>query len=101
MRMNKMGKIYVDQTALKIDLDTGINLTTGVDFVYIKYQKPGDETILQWDGTVDNITHIIKILSGGEIDTKGDWTFWAYVKFTDGSEAPGEPSIVAVHMEGN
>lgn len=96
-----MGKIYVDQTALKIDLDTGINLDTGVDNVYIKYQKPGNETILQWNGGVEDTTHITKILSGGEIDTKGDWTFWAYVDFTDGSEAPGEPVIVAVHTEGN
>jgi hypothetical protein len=96
-----MSKIYVDQTALKIDLDTGINLDTGVDFVYIKYQKPGSETVLQWAGGVENTTHITKILNGGEIDTKGDWTFWAYVEFTDGSEAPGEPSIVAVHTEGN
>ena len=96
-----MGKIYKDQTALKIDLDTGIDLTTGVDFVYIKYQKPGIETIAEWAGSIENTTHITKILSGGEIDTIGDWTFWAYVEFTDGSEAPGEPSIVPVYTEGN
>ena len=96
-----MGKIYVGQTALKIDLDTGIDLTNGVDVVYIKYQKPGNETIAEWIGAVENNTHITYVLSAGEIDVKGDWTFWAYVEFTDGSEAPGEPSIVPVHMEGN
>ena len=96
-----MGKIYANQTALKLDLDTGIDLTVGVDATYIKYQKPGDETIAQWDGAIEDTTHITKILSGGEIDTIGDWTFWAYVEFTDGSEAPGEPSIVPVYTEGN
>ncbi len=95
-----MGKIYVGQTALKLDLDTKIDLTTGVDFVYIKYQKPGSETIAQWTGDVENNTHVTYVLSAGEIDTKGDWTFWAYVEFTDGSEAPGEPSVVSVHTEG-
>lgn len=95
-----MGKIYKDQTALKIDLDTGIDLTTGVDLVYIKYEKPDGSSDV-WAGSVENTTHITKILSGGEIDAIGDWTFWAYVEFTDGSEAPGEPSIVPVFTEGN
>jgi len=96
-----MGKIYVDQTALKFDLDTGIDLTTGVDNVYIKYQRPEDETILQWTGTVEDSTHITKVMSAGEIDVKGDWTLWSYVEFSDGSEAPGEPVVVPVHEEGH
>jgi hypothetical protein len=96
-----VGKIYKDQSALKIDLETGIDLTSGVTVVYIKYQKPGSETILQWTGTIEDTTHITKILSGGEVDTVGDWTVWAYVEFTDGSEAPGEPSIFSVYTEGN
>lgn len=96
-----MGKIYVNQTALKIDLDTGIDLTTGVDVVYIKYQKPGSDTISEWVGTVEDTTHITYVASAGEIDTAKDWTFWSYVEFTDGSEAPGEPSIVTVYREGN
>jgi len=95
-----MGKIYVDQTALKIDLDTGIDLTIGVDNVYIKYIKPDDPTILQWDATVEDTTHVTKILSGGEIDVAGEWTFWTYADFTDGSEAPGEPVHEVVYVEG-
>ena len=96
-----MGKIYADQTALKIDLDTGIDLTTGVDSVYIKYTKPGSSTTDQWSATVENGTHITKVLSGGEIDIAGDWKFWAYVIFTDTSKAPGEPVQVRVYQEGN
>ena len=96
-----MGKIYVDQTALKIDLNTGIDLTTGVQTLYIKYKKPGSDTVLEWVGTEENGTHIIKILNGGEIDEPENWTFWSYVIFTDGSEAPGEPETVTVHIEGH
>ena len=95
-----MGKIYVNQTALKIDLDTGIDLTTGVDVVYIKYKEPDSDTISEWVGAVENTTHITYVLSAGEIDLIGDWTFWSYVDFTDGSKAPGEPSIVTVYTEG-
>lgn len=96
-----MGKIYVDQTALKIDLDTGIDLTIGVDSVYIKYVKPSTEVAAQWAGSIEDTTHVTKILSGGEIDEPGDWKFWAYVNFNDGTEAPGEPVIVRVYQEGN
>jgi hypothetical protein len=96
-----MGKIYVDQTALKIDLDTGIDLTVGVDSVYIKYIKPEDTQIQQWAGSIENTTHITKVLSSGEIDTVGDWKFWAYVVFNDATEAPGEPVFVRVYTEGN
>ena len=95
-----MGKIYVDQTALKIDLDTGIDLTAGVDSVYIRYQKPNTTETLEWTASIENESHVVKILNGGEIDAPGEWTFWAYVIFTDTTEAPGEPAVVVVHVEG-
>ncbi len=96
-----MGKIYVDQTALKLDLDTGIDLTSGVTAVYIKYKKPGSDTISQWTGSVENNTHITKSFPGGEIDTASDWKFWSFVEFTNGTEALGEPVSVTVHEEGH
>jgi len=95
-----VGKIYVDQTNLIIDLDTGIDLTSGVTSVAIKYTKPGIETVGEWDADVYDTTHIRYTASAGEIDTEGIWTFWSYIYFSDDTEAPGEPGEVKVYLEG-
>ena len=36
-----------------------------------------------------------------ELDQSGDWVFWAYVEFSDGRKAPGEPVVIRVYNEGN
>jgi hypothetical protein len=94
-----MGKIYKDQTALKLRLNTGIDLTTGVSTIEIKYIKPGDP-VDTWTAGEEDTYYAVYSATAGEIDTKGDWKFWAYITFTDSTVAPGEPVIVRVYDEG-
>ena len=96
-----MGKIYAGQTALKIDLDTGIDLTVGVDVIKIKFTKPApDVTVYEWTAAAENTTHAIYYVNGGELDVAGKWTFWSYVTFSDTTFAPGEPVAISVFEEG-
>jgi hypothetical protein len=95
-----MGKIYVGQTALKFRLNTEIDLTIGVTSVKIKYTKPNDETVYQWDATAEEKFYAVYVVTAGDIDTEGTWTLWAYVNFSDGTSAPGEPDTKKVYTEG-
>lgn len=97
-----MGKIYKNQTELTIRLDTGVDLSAAATSK-IKYKKPSGATG-EWTATVYDVTNgiIQKILSlTTDLDQAGAWTFWAYITFTDGYSAPGEPSILDVFEEGS
>lgn len=96
-----MGKVYKNQTELTIRLDTGVDLTTAASQL-IKYKKP-DGTASYWTATVYDTTNgiIQKVLSlTTDLGQAGAWTLWAYVTFTDGYSAPGEPVILDVFEEG-
>lgn len=97
-----MGKIFINQSKLRLQLNLGIALASG-DVPTIRYRKPNSTTI-------EELTEV-EILSeadgsiyydftDGELDVAGVWTFWAYVVFDDGRVAPGEVASVKVYTEG-
>ena len=94
-----MGKIYKNQSSLRIRLTTGVQVT-GASVTKIKYKKP-DGTVGDWDATVEDEGDGILYydLTGTELDQVSDWLFWAYVTFADGRSAPGEPVRVKVYEE--
>jgi hypothetical protein len=96
-----MGKIYVDQSNLRVTLDTGVSCLTALD-MKIKYTDP-DGTSGEWDASLHptNNNYIYYDLQSDELFMEGVWTFWAYVTFTDGRSAPGEPLHVRVYEEGD
>lgn len=95
-----MGKIYLNQSSLRIILTTGVNIS-GASVRQIKYKKPsgttGNWTATELDSGAGSIYYD---LTGTELDELGTWTLWAYVMFSDGRSAPGEPVSVIVHTEG-
>jgi len=95
-----MGKIYVDQSSLRVTLDTGVNCSTALD-MKIKYRDP-DGTEGEWDASLHptNNNYIFYDLQSDELFMEGVWTFWAYVVFADGRDAPGDPICVKVWEEG-
>jgi hypothetical protein len=95
-----MGKIYLNQDSLRIQLTTGVDIT-GATTTKIKYKKPSEATG-DWDATVEDVGagSIYYDLTGTELDEVGTWTFWAYVTFADTRSAPGEPVKVTVYTEG-
>ena len=74
---------------------------TGATTTQIKYKKPSGTTG-NWTASVRDPGkgELYYDLTGTELDETGTWTLWAYVTFSDGRSAPGEPVKVIVHTEG-
>lgn len=93
----RFSKIYLNQSNLKLTLDTQV-LITGATLREIRFIKP-DGTIDHFDAIEENETSISYELTGTELDMTGIWTFWAYVIFSDGRNAAGEPVRIIVNDE--
>ncbi len=96
-----MGKIYVNQTSLKLEAEVKADLTNA-NTVLIKYIKPDDSTG-QFTATVTDATFgVIEyiITSSTDIDQVGDWTFWGHITFSNGDVIAGEPHCETVYKEG-
>ena len=95
-----MGKIYQQQSALRITLKTYCDLE-GIISAVIKYRKPdgltGEMTAVVGDTAKGVIFHEV---IEGEIDVSGWWSFWAFVTFGDGRTAAGEAEKVFVWEQG-
>ena len=86
-----MSNIYVGQSALRIQLTVGQDITSALA-LKIKYKKP-DGTTGSWTATEKTAaTGVIyyDVVEITELDPKGTWTFWAYVQFADGRVADGD-----------
>jgi len=100
-----MGKIYVNQSKLRLQLNTGVDIASG-DELEIKYMKPDSSTVEAFpaqevEGTEGAIYYDFQI---GDLDTAGTWTFWAFITFgeeSDALSAPGEPVHIKVFEEGS
>ena len=98
-----MGKIYKNQTALTIKLDTK-TILENVQTALIKYKKPNG-AIGSFSGSIGGghygtlITY--DVLSADDLDQSGKWTFWAHITFTNGKIVPGERVFVKIYEEGN
>ena len=95
-----MGKVYLNQSSLRIQLTTNVDIT-GATETLIKYKKPSGTTG-QWTAQVEAAGDgiIYYDLTGTELDEIDTWTLWAYVTFSDDRVAPGEPVKMIVHTEG-
>lgn len=95
-----MGKIYIHQTALRVILTTGANLTDAT--CKIAYQKPNGEEG-SWPAVIDDATKGIiyyDIASAQDLDMAGRWKFWAEVTFANGTWAVGESAVENIHKPG-
>ena len=95
-----MGKIYLNQSSLRIQLTTNVDIT-GATARLIKYKKPSGTTG-SWTAQPGDVGAgvIYYDLTGTELDEAGTWKIWAYVTFADARVAPGEPVIMIVLNEG-
>jgi len=96
-----MGKIYLNQSSLRLKLVTGVDIT-GASVTQIKYKKPDGETTGTFTATVEDAGagSIYYDFADDELDQAGNWLFWAFITFSDGRSAPGEPVRVTVYEEG-
>jgi hypothetical protein len=96
-----MGKIYVGQTALRIQLTANVDINTATP--YIKYQKP-DGTVGQWEAGVinqDTGTVYYDIQASTDLDQEGEWIFWIYLVYFNSTVAAGEPVVKYIYAEGD
>jgi hypothetical protein len=96
-----MSTIFAGQTALRIQLTTGQDITDA-EATKIKYEKP-DGTTGEWSASVsDETTGVIykDMASTDDLNAAGWWKFWAFVTFSDGRSAAGEAVRVKVEEAG-
>lgn len=99
-----MSKVYKNQTKLLLRLETYVNIT-GCQAAKIRYRKPSGTTgefSFPSQVTIENaetgiLSHMFQI---GELNESGQWTFWAFIIFSDGRWAAGEPDFIHVYDEG-
>jgi hypothetical protein len=96
-----MGRIFVNQSALRITVNTFVDLE-GVLSAVLKYKKPNGITGEFSTAVGDTEKGIIfHECIEGEIDVSGWWSFWAFITFDDGRTAAGEVSKVYIWKEGS
>ena len=93
-----MDVVYVGQTSLRLELDSGVDLSTA-SAVVIKYVKP-DSSIGTWTVTVSGTLARHDFANASELDIPGVWVAWVYATFADGRKAPGSPVQFTVKKEG-
>ena len=95
-------KIYKNQTALTLSLETGIDLTSAVTVVQ-KWIDP-DGVTGEWVSTVREpaTAGIIDFVvpDSATLGKSGKWKRWAHVTFAAGTVAPGDFEIFTVYEEG-
>lgn len=96
-----MSKIFVGQSKLRIQLTTGVDITSATP-VLIKYIKP-DATEGSWTaeiGTASSGIIYYDLTSTTDLDQAGLWTFWAHITFSDSLVAAGEIITEEIYAEG-
>jgi hypothetical protein len=97
-----LGKIYKTQDYLRIKLSLLHNLSNASS-AKIKYKKP-DGTTGEWTAIIEDKKKGViyyDLPQGSPLTDAGAWTLWAYVAFSDGRVAAGEPVSITIYSEGD
>lgn len=97
-----MGRIFKNQTALKVQIETGVDLTSATK--KIKYKKP-DGSLGEFSTGIADINLTEGIIEwtpadANSLDQAGTWTMWVHITFSGGSVAAGEVFCIEVNQEG-
>jgi hypothetical protein len=102
VRENILNTVYKNQTALRLIVDTAVELGSG-DVCEIRYCKPDGVTGSFAASILSENSSLIyhDITSETELDVSGWWKFWAYITFTDGRSACGKAVKIFIADEGS
>jgi len=98
----KNRKIFVGQSSLRFKVECNTDITSCL-VKKIKYMKPGDETVYEWNAVIsDSVNgHIIyDVVLTTELDVAGKWKFWSYIQFSDGRIAMGDAETIEIFEVG-
>lgn len=94
-----MARVYLGQTALRIRINTGVDLT-GATTLQAAVKKPSGAGVL-WDcsGEAPLTAGIMyhDVVTASELDEAGQFTLQSYVVFSDGRWAYGDEAFMIVH----
>lgn len=90
-----MGKTYVGDTSVRIELETNADLS-GAATVSIKALKPDGVTEVEWPATIDG-TLVVYVPDTGDLDAEGTWRLQAKVVDGSGGVALGETAKLKVY----
>lgn len=88
-----MSHTFLNQSLLRITLDTGIDISTATT-VKVLFKKP-DGTKSEWIGSISETTKVLYDLQVGDIDALGTWILQSYV-LMGGREGYGDHVYVTV-----
>ena len=96
-----MGKIFKEQSALRIALKTFTDLEDAI-LAVIKFRKPNG-VIGEFAAAVGDTAKgiIFHECIEGDLDVSGWWSFWAFITFADGRTAAGEVAKIYIWKEGS
>jgi hypothetical protein len=90
-----MGKTYVGDTSVRIELETNADLS-GAATVSIVALKPDGETEVEWTATIDG-SLVVYVPTTGDLDVEGTWRLQAKVVDGSGGSALGETAKLKVY----
>jgi len=102
IREKIMNTVYKNQTALRLIVDTAIELGSG-DVCEIRYCKPDGVTGSFAASILSENSSFVyyDINNETELDVSGWWKFWAYITFADGRSACGKSIKMYIADEGS
>lgn len=90
-----MGKTYVGDTSVRIELETNADLS-GAATVSIVALKPDGETEVEWTAAIDG-SLVVYVPTTGDLDVEGTWRLQAKVVDGSGGSALGETAKLKVY----
>jgi hypothetical protein len=97
-----MSRIFVGQTKLTIQLETGTDITDASS-AKIRFRKPNG-TLGEFNASISDPekgTIIYEIQNSEEIDQAGFWNFWAFITYSDAKTIAGTVSNIQIFTEGS
>lgn len=98
-----MNPIFVAQTKLRLNADTGLNSTdhAALTAQIIKFEKP-DGTAGNFVATAGTAPYIYyDTVNASDLDQAGSWIIWAYCTFTGSLVAAGAKKTIVVSIQGD
>lgn len=92
-----MAKVYTSDVGTKIKLDTGEDISSGIDSVKIVAKPPSEAAAVDLTSTVVETTKVQHVKTASTLNSAGKWELQAHVEYTAGDIYRGEMVVLQVY----
>lgn len=92
-----MAKVYTTDVGTKIKLDTGEDISSGVDSVKVVAKPPSEGAAVDLTSTVVETTKVQHQKTASTLNSAGEWELQAQVNYTGGDIYRGDKVVLRVH----